>query len=270
MAEELIERLKTTTDYYEILEVSRTATEKEVKVSYRRKALLLHPDRCSLPDAKDAFQKLSNAHMCLTDPDKRKRYDVSGSDAEIPNPFAGGGAAGHPFAGFQGFRTAGTGGIPPEFFEHIFQAAQQQGGGRGRPSFFSSSGFPGGATFSFGQPRTRRRRRQRNETKSGDAQGEAAARPTVIPADIQNSWLFRTAKHFFGNAPSEVTQFLGILMVLLGIVIFTNVLSRHLYPLMLCVFFSSASGMIYLRCRCLLCVIWVLLFHVAHSQDSSG
>ena len=97
MAEELIALVQVTTDYYEILEVSRKATDKEIKTSYRKKALLLHPDRCILAGATDAFQKLSNAHMCISDPAKRRQYDLSGSDS--PAPLAGGGA-GDPFAGF--------------------------------------------------------------------------------------------------------------------------------------------------------------------------
>jgi curved DNA-binding protein CbpA len=114
MAEELIALVQVTSDYYEILEVGRKATDKEIKTSYRKKALLLHPDRCSLAGATDAFQKLSNAHMCLSDPAKRRQYDLSGSDTPAPaNPFGGGGnpvGGGNPFGGggdpFAGFNFA--------------------------------------------------------------------------------------------------------------------------------------------------------------------
>ena len=81
-AQALIDKLKDTADYYEILGVSQEATESDLKIAYRKKAVLVHPDKCTLPGAKEAFQALSNAHMCLTDPDKRMRYDMGEDEDE--------------------------------------------------------------------------------------------------------------------------------------------------------------------------------------------
>jgi len=68
-------------DYYEVLEVSRDASETEIKKSYRRLALKYHPDKN--PDDKDAeenFKIASEAYQVLSDPDSRAKYDRFGHD----------------------------------------------------------------------------------------------------------------------------------------------------------------------------------------------
>ena len=64
-------------DYYQILGVTRTATEDEIKKAYKKLAVKYHPDKN--PDDKvaaDKFVELNEAHENLTDPDKRKKYDM--------------------------------------------------------------------------------------------------------------------------------------------------------------------------------------------------
>eukprot|EP00750_Incisomonas_marina_P032892 INCI9404.2.p1 GENE.INCI9404.2~~INCI9404.2.p1 ORF type:complete len:289 (-),score=55.95 INCI9404.2:880-1746(-) len=223
MAEILIEKLEVATDYYEILDVGRRATDKEIKVSYRKKALLLHPDRCQLPKAKDAFQKLSNAYMCLSDEQKRRRYDVSGSDVDTPNPFAGGGAQ-NPFTG--GFPGGGGGGIPPEIFEQLFGAAARGGGG-GMPAFHFSTtdGFSG---FSFNQPR--HRGRQRAGAQQQQRQGrQPAATPTELPARIRNSWMYRAWTSLQDVAPPAVLQMVTFSLIMLLFIVGVSLLARHFW-----------------------------------------
>ena len=62
-------------DYYSLLRVSRTASDAEIKHSYRRLAILLHPDKNSHPDAPIAFQEINEAYEVLGDPIKRALYD---------------------------------------------------------------------------------------------------------------------------------------------------------------------------------------------------
>ncbi len=84
-------------DYYEILGVSKDATEEDIKKAYRKKARLLHPDYAG-PESEEAFKELSVAYETLSDPQKRQMYDLGGPDA-----VRGGGAGGYsgdPFGGF--------------------------------------------------------------------------------------------------------------------------------------------------------------------------
>lgn len=70
-----------TRDYYEILGVSRDATDKELKKAYREKALKYHPDRNPDTDgAEKKFKEASEAYEVLSDPQKRKIYDQYGRE----------------------------------------------------------------------------------------------------------------------------------------------------------------------------------------------
>lgn len=65
-------------DYYKILEISREASQSDIKRAYRKLALKYHPDKNKSPDATKKFQVISEAYSVLGDPTKRRRYD-SGS-----------------------------------------------------------------------------------------------------------------------------------------------------------------------------------------------
>jgi molecular chaperone DnaJ len=85
-------------DYYEILEVSRTATDQEIKSSYRKLALKYHPDRNQGDKkAEEKFKEAAEAYAILSDADKRARYDRFGHAG------VGGGAQGFDPSQFTGF-----------------------------------------------------------------------------------------------------------------------------------------------------------------------
>ena len=97
-------------DYYEVLEVPKTASAEEIKKAYRKKAIQYHPDKNpGDKEAEEKFKEAAEAYEVLSDPQKRQRYDQYG--------FAGMGGAG----GFSG------GGMSMEdIFAHfgdIFQGA---------------------------------------------------------------------------------------------------------------------------------------------------
>ena len=59
-------------DYYQMLGVSRDATDKELKKAYHKKCLKIHPDKNNSPEADDAFKRINQAMSTLNDPDKRR------------------------------------------------------------------------------------------------------------------------------------------------------------------------------------------------------
>ena len=110
-------------DYYEVLSVSRTATEEEVKRSYRKLAVKYHPDKNpDDPHAEEKFKELGEAYDVLMDPDKRAAYDRFGHAAFSQGIGRGG-----------GFHD------PFDIFREVF------GGGGGGGGIFETF-FGGGAT----------------------------------------------------------------------------------------------------------------------------
>ena len=105
--------------YYEVLEVTRTATEADIKKAYRRLAMKFHPDRNpGDPTAEERFKEAKEAYEVLTDEQKRGVYDQYGHD------------------GLQG-RGGGFGGGGADAFADIFGdvfgdifGAGRRGGGR--------------------------------------------------------------------------------------------------------------------------------------------
>lgn len=87
-------------DYYDILGVSKTATEAELKSAYRKLALEWHPDRNKSPDAESKFKEINEAYQILSDSKKRSAYDQFGHAAFSQGGFPGSGGTG--YSGTQG------------------------------------------------------------------------------------------------------------------------------------------------------------------------
>ena len=112
-------------DYYEVLGVSKTATDAEIKSAFRKLAKKYHPDVSTEENAAEKFKECQEAYAVLSDPQKRKQYDQFGHAA-----FSGGaGGAG----GFSNFDF----GDMSDIFEDLFGGL---GGFGGFSGFSSASG----------------------------------------------------------------------------------------------------------------------------------
>lgn len=113
-------------DYYEVLGVSKGASDDEIKKAFRKLAKQYHPDLH--PDDKDAeakFKEVNEAYEVLSDPSKKAKYDQFGFAGVDPNYGAGAGGGGG-FGGFGGFGDMG------DIFDSIFGAFG--GGSRQNPN----------------------------------------------------------------------------------------------------------------------------------------
>ena len=105
-------------DYYEVLGISRNASEEDIKKAFRRLALEYHPDRNKGDGAEERFKEVNEAYQVLSDPKKRTSYDRFGHSAVSGN-------GGRGFEGFENF--GGFGDIFDAFFGGGF-------GSRSRPN----------------------------------------------------------------------------------------------------------------------------------------
>jgi molecular chaperone DnaJ len=109
--------MATTRDYYEILDLPRSASDEEIKRSFRKLAQQWHPDVSTDADADARFKEINEAYQVLSDPQRRQSYDTFGRAG-----VGGTGAEGYgPFGGFQGFG---------DIFDAFFGGAAAGGGAR--------------------------------------------------------------------------------------------------------------------------------------------
>jgi len=114
-------------DYYKVLGLDKSASEKDIKNAYRKLARKYHPDlNPNNADAKTNFQQINEANEVLSDPEKRKKYDQYGKDWQHADEFEKqkqqqSQSAGSYGGGFSGGQSAGD---FSDFFESMF------GGGR--------------------------------------------------------------------------------------------------------------------------------------------
>lgn len=118
-------------DYYDVLGVSKDASEKDIKSAYRKLAMKYHPDRSDASDAEEMFKEISEAYAVLSDADKRRQYDQFGH-AGINSQYS----QEDLFRGvnfedlLRGFGFGGGGG--ESIFDMFFGGGHRRGPGRGR------------------------------------------------------------------------------------------------------------------------------------------
>ena len=123
-------------DYYEVLEVTKTATVEEIKKAYRKKAIQYHPDKNpGDKEAEEKFKEAAEAYDVLSNPEKRSRYDQFGHAG-----VSGAAGNGGPFGGF-----GGEGMSMDDIFSMFGDIFGGRGGGFGG-GFGGFSGFGGGGS----------------------------------------------------------------------------------------------------------------------------
>lgn len=201
------------TDYYRVLKVERTANDVEIKKSYRKLAIKLHPDKNKHPKAAEAFKVIAKAFEVLGDESKRKIYDMTGSDPDSRGGGGGGGDAGfsgfNPAAGMNGFRGfppgAGMGGgINEDLLNMLFGMGGM--GGNGFSFQFGGNGFGNNGFYFPNDAGMNARRRAAQQQQQRQRAG-------------------RRANNANGANPSElpwsqyIVQFLPLLIILISIII---------------------------------------------------
>ena len=173
-------------DYYEVLGVSKNASDDEIKKAYRKLAVKYHPDKN--PGDKEAeakFKEINEAHDVLSDKQKRARYDQFGHAGV-------GGASGSPFGGAAG-NPFGQGGA----FNFNGQTFNFDFGGAG--------GFDDilGSIFGFGGGARRARRGADYQTSVTLTFEEAIVAMACLNGDISYS---TTAKRNVGALTEDITK----------------------------------------------------------------
>ncbi|MBN3313195.1 DJB14 protein, partial [Atractosteus spatula] len=145
-----VQRIKKCKDYYEVLGISKEANEDELKKAYRKLALKFHPDKNHAPGATEAFKKIGNAYAVLSNPDKRKQYDLTGGEDATSSP------QGRGFDFHGGFEADIT---PEDLFNMFF--------GGGFPSSSAHTFANGGARYSQQYQNNNRREREEERGDGG-------------------------------------------------------------------------------------------------------
>lgn len=147
-------------DYYQILGVPRTATQAEIKKAFRKLAREHHPDRNPGDvSAEKRFKDVNEAHAVLSDPEKRKQYDLLGANWDQFQRAGGGQGGADPFGPggpFAGFNFGSTGGARQGQAGNVRYEFRTTGGGEGFSDFFRTffSGAAAGASATGGRRST--------------------------------------------------------------------------------------------------------------------
>ncbi|HQS05403.1 MAG TPA: J domain-containing protein, partial [Daejeonella sp.] len=128
-------------DYYQALGITKSATDKDIKAAYRKKARKYHPDvNPNDKDAQKKFQEINEANEVLSDPEKRKKYDQYGKDWKHADQFQSQGQ-GRPSGGRSTGQQDYTGSFSDQNFSDFFSSMFGKSSGQSRQANFKGQDF---------------------------------------------------------------------------------------------------------------------------------
>src|SRR4051812_3373548 len=126
-------------DYYKVLDIDSKASADEIKKAYRKLARKYHPDvNPNNKEANQKFQQINEANEVLSDPEKRKKYDLHGKDWQHADQFEQARQSGGNSHQQQSYSQPFEGDFS-DFFESMF--GQEREAGRGRQTKFRGQDF---------------------------------------------------------------------------------------------------------------------------------
>ncbi|MFD0750131.1 DnaJ C-terminal domain-containing protein [Mucilaginibacter calamicampi] len=180
-------------DYYKVLGLDKTASDKDIKNAYRKLARKYHPDlNPNDAEANKKFQQLNEANEVLADPEKRKKYDKYGENWQHGDAYdqarqqqqgqqrsyGGGGQQGFDFEGF------GSGDDFSDFFQSMFGGGG--GAGRGRQARYRGQDYNAELQLNLNQIA---------ETHKQTLTVNGKNIRITIPAGVENGQTIRVAGH---------------------------------------------------------------------------
>lgn len=257
--------LSTMPDFYAVLGIDKTATDREVKKAFRKLALKHHPDKGGNPER---FKEIGEAFACLSDPAKRREYDRFGKLPQGGRGRSGGGGGGgfSPadaddlfkafFGGHDPFASFATNGAGVPVAGQSFSFGSMRGGsvrmGRmpGGFTFVSSTG--GGPGMSFGanpfvqmaQQMEQQQQRQRAKARSrGKRDPEPLSRSEQQAAAARQSDSAGEARFRFRHAQGEGGSVIVPLLKLCGILCCPPSSQCILFLFICCYWFGMFSSL---------------------------
>jgi curved DNA-binding protein len=135
-------------DYYAVLGLNKTASQEEIKKTFRKLAVKYHPDRNpGDKKAEEQFKEISEAYEVLSDPEKRQKYDQFGQYWKQAQGSPGGWPPGGPGVDFGGFDFSQYGNFD-EFINELLGRFSTPGGGTGAKTYTYRTGTGGQSPFS--------------------------------------------------------------------------------------------------------------------------
>lgn len=184
-------------DYYEVLGVSKTASQDEIKSAFRRLAKKYHPDVSKEPDAAEKFKEAQEAYAVLSDENKRRQYDQFGHSAFTNNQ--GG------FSGFDGFDFGSMDDIFGDIFKNFGFGSSRSSRGSSRRQDGSDLLYRMSISFEEAVNGSKRDIKVECEDECHECKGQGGFNSHTCPECKGSGTVTRQQNTLFGSFLSKTT-----------------------------------------------------------------